>query len=171
MLPSPDSLKLGEALARRSQRLIVVEAGAGGSLQAELSAQPGASRWFCGGVVCYADSLKTGLLQLDPQVLIRHGAVSAPTVRSLAHQALRLSDADWALAETGVYGPAGGSPEKPVGLVYLHVAYRGAGDWPRMLRLSGTRASLRSQTSAAAVQALLGALRAADQAGLAANLE
>lgn len=162
MLASDSWMQVGEALTARGQRLFIVEAGAGGALAATASARAGASRWFLGGLACYHDSLKTGALNLPAQVLVDHGAVSPVTVAELARGGQRLSGADWVLAESGVYGPGGGSPEKPVGCVYLSVSRGDAVCTGRQLKLSGDRAALRQAVCEAAAAYLLERIAAAD---------
>lgn len=162
MLPTEQLIRLGDGLAARHQTLCVVEASAGGAVQAALSLQSGASRWFAGGLVAYADSLKTGWLGLDVQVLIDHGAVSAAAVEAMADAALARTDADWVLVESGVYGPAGGSPEKPVGLVYLCAAHREGRRQVERRQLTGDRASLRAAVVAESAKLLIQQLQAAD---------
>lgn len=145
MLATAEIARLGECLARRGERLFVIEAGSGGALQAALSAPPGASAWFMGGLVCYADALKLGMLGVEESLLVRHGAVSPQVVAAMAKGALARVDADWVLVESGVYGPAGGSPEKPVGLVQVHIAHRGADGVTWRWMFSGGRAQIRRQ--------------------------
>lgn len=159
MLPSQMAKNLAEALLARQHTLFVVEASAGGALQAALSAQPGASRWLLGGLNCYHDSIKTGPLGLDAQVLVQHGAVSPAAVCAMAQCGLRISGADWVLVESGVYGPTGGSPEKPVGLVITGIGQAKGAD-TQQHGLVGSRQSLREQVTQLAVQQLLAALAA-----------
>jgi PncC family amidohydrolase len=94
----------------------------GGRLAAALTARPGSSAYFLGSVVAYADEVKTNLLDVPPALLLEHGAVSEPAARAMAEGARRRLGADLAVAATGVAGPGGGSPAKPVGLVWLAVA-------------------------------------------------
>ena len=163
MLTSPSSedrivASVGAILRQRGETLLVVEASAGGVLQAALSAQPGASAWLLGGINCYHDRLKTGLLGLPAQTLLDHGAVSAQTVRGLAGGAHALSGADWLLLESGVYGPTGGSPEKPVGLVWIGVSH--AGDCAlQRYEWQGDRSELRRLLRQQALQLLLDQLQ------------
>ena len=109
-------------LRERGQTLAVAESCSGGGLGAALAAVPGASDVFLGGVIAYANSVKQGLLAVPAELLERHGAVSDPVAQAMALGARRATGADWALAITGVAGPAGGSAEKPVGLVHIAVA-------------------------------------------------
>lgn len=159
MLPSSSLKQVADLLISRQQRLFVVEASCGGSVQAALSAQPGASAWLLGGLNCYHDSIKTGVLRMPQELLDGFGAVSEITVQALIQHGLALSRADWVLAESGVYGPAGGSPEKPVGLVYTAVGCAGSLQIEQH-RFSGDRASLREQAALALVRQLIAAVEA-----------
>jgi nicotinamide-nucleotide amidase len=111
-----------DQLRRRGQTLAVAESCTGGGLGAALAAVPGASDVLLGGVIAYANSVKEGLLGVPAVLLEAHGAVSDPVAHAMAEGARRATGADWALAITGVAGPGGGSPEKPVGLVHIAVA-------------------------------------------------
>ena len=111
-----------ERLRRRGQTLAVAESCTGGGLGAALAAVPGASDVFLGGVIAYANAVKQELLGVPGELLAAHGAVSDPVARAMAEGARRATGATWALAVTGIAGPAGGSAEKPVGLVHIAVA-------------------------------------------------
>jgi nicotinamide-nucleotide amidase len=111
-----------EKLRQRGETLAVAESCSGGGLGAALTAVPGASDVFLGGVIAYANAVKQGLLGVDPLDLERWGAVSDPVAQAMALGAQRLTGSDWALAITGVAGPGGGSDQKPVGLVHIAVA-------------------------------------------------
>ena len=111
-----------EQLRQRNQTLAVAESCTGGGLGAALAAVPGASAVFLGGVIAYANAVKPELLGVAPELLAAHGAVSDPVARAMAEGARRATGAHWALAVTGIAGPAGGSAEKPVGLVHIAVA-------------------------------------------------
>lgn len=108
-------------LARR-ERVALAESCTGGLLAEILTGVPGASNVFDLGVVAYADSMKTALLGVPTEILVAHGAVSEPVVRALAEGARRAGRAAWGLGVTGIAGPTGGSPEKPVGTVHLALA-------------------------------------------------
>jgi nicotinamide-nucleotide amidase len=111
-----------ELLRRRGQTLTVAESCTGGGLGAALAAVPGASDVFVGGVIAYANAVKQALLGVPAEQLALHGAVSDPVARAMAEGARRATGADWAMALTGIAGPAGGSAEKPVGLVHIALA-------------------------------------------------
>jgi nicotinamide-nucleotide amidase len=111
-----------ELLRRRGETLAVAESCTGGGLGAALAAVPGASEVFLGGVIAYANAVKRNLLGVSPEVLERWGAVSDPVAQAMAEGVRRRTGSDWALATTGVAGPGGGSPDKPVGLVHIAVA-------------------------------------------------
>ncbi|WP_254952796.1 MULTISPECIES: competence/damage-inducible protein A [unclassified Cyanobium] len=109
-------------LRRRGESLAVAESCTGGGLGAALVAVPGASEVFLGGVIAYANAVKQDLLGVPAELLDAHGAVSDPVAEAMAAGARRLTGATWALAVTGIAGPGGGSPEKPLGLVHIAVA-------------------------------------------------
>ena len=111
-----------ELLRQRNQTLAVAESCTGGGLGAALAAVPGASAVFLGGVIAYANAVKQELLGVAPELLAAHGAVSDPVAQAMAEGARRATGAHWALAVTGIAGPACGSAEKPVGLVHIAVA-------------------------------------------------
>lgn len=99
------------------QQLVCAESCTGGWIAKLLTDQPGSSNWFMGGVVAYSNQIKQQLLGVDPHTLNHHGAVSLETATQMAQGAARLGSASVSLAVTGIAGPAGGSPSKPVGTV------------------------------------------------------
>ena len=108
-----------EALRRGRHRLAVAESCSGGLVAERITSVPGASDTFIGGVVAYADVIKTAALKVPLELLEAHGAVSEETVRAMAEGAQRLFSADATMAVTGIAGPSGGTPDKPVGTVWL----------------------------------------------------
>lgn len=139
--PKPDWPMVGQWLAQRGQRLLLVEASCGGAISAQATAAPGASAWFAGSLVPYADATKQAWLNIDPQRIVEHGAVSIEIAQDLAANAAAW--ADWVVAETGIYGPGGARPGKPVGTVC--VALCGPQGWRDAQRwqLSGQRTQMR----------------------------
>ncbi len=111
-----------ELLKEKGAKLAVAESCTGGALSAAFTAIPGASGCFLGGVVAYSDEVKVKTLGVRPETLERHGAVSEPTALEMAEGVRRLCGSDYALATTGIAGPTGGTPEKPVGTVWIAVA-------------------------------------------------
>jgi len=108
-----------DAVRAHGRRLAVAESCTGGLLGARLTAVPGASAAFVGAVVAYADDVKRDQLGVPAETLARHGAVSEETVRAMAEGARRAFGADCVIAITGIAGPTGGTPDKPVGTVCL----------------------------------------------------
>ena len=109
-------------LRRRGQTLAVAESCTGGGLGAELTAVPGSSDVFFGGVIAYSNAVKNKVLGVPEALLEQVGAVSSPVAEAMAEGARRLTGSDWSLAITGIAGPGGGTDSKPVGLVHLAVA-------------------------------------------------
>ncbi|HVP07989.1 MAG TPA: CinA family protein [Burkholderiales bacterium] len=111
------SRRAGKALQRKNQKLVTAESCTGGWVAQALTSIAGSSDWFERGYVTYSNAAKRDALGVPQATLLRHGAVSEATARAMARGALRKSRADVALAITGVAGPGGGSPGKPVGTV------------------------------------------------------
>ena len=163
--------KLGDALRARGWRLATAESCTGGLLAGTCTAPAGASDWFAAGFVTYANDAKTGLLGVPDALIALHGAVSAEVADAMARGALAHAGVQLALSVTGIAGPGGGSAAKPVGTVWLGVAWTHAretqeglpagGDAPlvgsrtELLQLGGDRAAIRAQTVAIALQRLI----------------
>ncbi len=110
------------ALARaRGVTIATAESCTGGLVGARLTSVPGSSDAYVGGVVAYSDAVKEGQLGVPRDLLERHGAVSAESAAAMAAGVRAALGADVGAAVTGVAGPGGGTPEKPVGLVFIHV--------------------------------------------------
>ena len=149
--------QLAAALLARQQTLATAESCTGGLVGAALTNLPGSSAWYLGGVVAYANELKIRLLGVPAAVLAAHGAVSLETARAMAAGARAATGADFAGAITGIAGPAGGTPEKPVGLVYIGVAApHGTATFKH--HFSGSRAEIRQAATEAALRHLLEAV-------------
>lgn len=143
--------RVSELLSRRGLRLATAESCTGGMVAARFTDREGASRFFELGLVTYSDGAKQELLGVRPTTLAAHGAVSEAVVGEMLEGALRHGDA--ALAITGIAGPGGGTPEKPVGTVWI-----GAGVGParelRRFHFPGDRARVREASVSAALELL-----------------
>jgi nicotinamide-nucleotide amidase len=153
-----DVQALAQALKQRGWMLATAESCTGGMIAAACTDLAGSSEWFERGLVTYSNEAKTELLSVDAALIARHGAVSEPVARAMAEGAIARSRADIAVAVTGIAGPGGGTPVKPVGTVWLAVALRGQPAAASLLQLTGDRAAIRAQTVASALHSLLGAL-------------
>lgn len=148
-------LETGQVLKQQGLRLATAESCTGGGLSYWLTSVPGSSDWFERGFVSYSDTSKIEMLEVKPKTLDLFGAVSEQTAREMAEGALHQSDADISIAITGIAGPAGGSPLKPVGTVWIAWAKYGAPTVAEMHLFSGDRQAIRLQTIARALEKLL----------------
>jgi nicotinamide-nucleotide amidase len=139
-----------DACRERRLMLATAESCSGGLVAARLTSVPGSSDVFVGGVVAYADEVKSQELGVPADVLERYGAISAETAAAMAEGVRVRLGAEVAVSVTGVAGPGGGTPEKPVGLVYLH-AQGPEGAQARRLDLPGDRAAIRARATVAAL--------------------
>jgi nicotinamide-nucleotide amidase len=159
----PAVLALADALRARGERLVTAESCTGGLVAAACTAVPGSSDWFERGFVTYSNTAKTELLGVDAAVLAAHGAVSEAVALAMAAGALAHGPAAppacWAVAVTGIAGPGGAVPGKPVGTVWLAWGRAGALQAER-LQLPGDRHAVRAATVQAALARLLRAVQA-----------
>jgi nicotinamide-nucleotide amidase len=150
--------RVGRSLLASDLRLATAESCTGGWIAKAVTDIPGSSQWFLGGYVTYSNAMKMRALGIHRRSLERYGAVSKAVAREMARGALRASGADVAVAVTGIAGPDGGSPEKPVGTVWFCWASR-RGRAVKFLtlkrRFSGNRAQVRSKAVALALRGLL----------------
>jgi nicotinamide-nucleotide amidase len=146
-----------QACARRGWRLATAESCTGGLIAAALTAIPGASEIFDRGFITYANEAKQEMLGVAAATLAADGAVSEQTAAAMVRGVLRFSRADLAIAVTGIAGPGGGGPEKPVGLVVFGIARRDGLLQTERALFEGDRAMVRS----AAVRRALHLARAA----------
>lgn len=135
----------------------VCESCTGGMLGAAITAIPGSSRYFLGGIIAYADGVKERIIGVRRRTLVKYGAASAQTAREMAQGVRIRLRADCGIAVTGIAGPSGGTGQKPVGTVYLAVADRGRTAVKRR-RFSGTRNEVRYRSCRAALLLLKGFL-------------
>ena len=128
MFPAPmqdEAARLLDAFRARAKRIVTAESCTGGLIAALLTEIPGSSDVVERGFITYSNAAKIQMLGVPADLIAAHGAVSEAVVRAMAEGALKHAHADIAIAVTGVAGPAGGSADKPVGLVHLAVAHTG----------------------------------------------
>jgi nicotinamide-nucleotide amidase len=142
-----------DQLRTRTARLVIAESCTGGLLGGRITAIPGASDVFIGGVIAYDNVVKSGTLDVRPELLEQYGAVSEQVVGAMAEGVQRQFAVDAALAITGIAGPSGGTPEKPVGTVWLAVRF---GAQSRVLKriFPGDRGEIRARAAQAALDLL-----------------
>jgi nicotinamide-nucleotide amidase len=149
------SIALGRALAEHGLRVATAESCTGGLVAAAITDIPGSSAWFDRGFVTYTDDAKQADLAVPAKLLAAHGAVSEPVARAMADGALARSSADVAASITGIAGPGGATPGKPVGTVCFAFARRGRDTQARTLHLDGDRAAVRAQSVDIALEGLI----------------
>lgn len=157
----PVEVRLGEALRAAGANLAVAESCTGGLVASRVTDVPGASDYFERGFVVYANRAKQAALGVSRESIDAHGAVSEPVAEELAAGARDVADTTWGLSTTGIAGPSGGSPEKPVGTAYVGVARAapwGTGEsWVRVERhrFDGDRGSVKAGIAETALETLL----------------
>lgn len=147
--------QVGELLKSRGFMLATAESCTGGGVAQAITDIPGSSGWFERGFVTYANQAKVEMLGVREETLRAHGAVSELTVREMAEGALRHSHADLALAVSGIAGPGGGTPDKPVGTVWFAWAAHGGETAASRHLLNGDRTEIRARSVRIALQGLL----------------
>ena len=143
-----------DALRSRSLRLASAESCTGGRIAAALTAIPGASDLFDGGIIAYDNQVKIAQLAVPSELLIQHGAVSEAVVLAMAAGARAFFGVEVGIATTGIAGPSGGSPDKPVGTVWIAVDIAGAPGEARLLQLRGDRETIQSRATTATLALL-----------------
>lgn len=152
-MPSLPEL-VGSLLRERHLTLATAESCTGGRLGDQITSVPGSSEYYIGGVVAYAYSAKTELLGISQEFLLAHGAVSSETAVAMAHGARQRLKTDLAIAITGILGPGGGMPNKPVGLVYIGLA-AAEQELARRFLWSGDRLTNKESSVNAALELIL----------------
>ena len=147
--------RLGGLLEARGWRVSTAESCTGGLVAGAITDVAGSSAWFERGFVTYSNEAKTEMLAVRAETLAAHGAVSEPTAREMASGALESSTSDIVVAVTGIAGPSGGSPEKPVGLVCFAWARRGDTARSETRRFAGDRAAVREAAVVVALEGLI----------------
>lgn len=148
-------LALGDALRARGWRMAAAESCTGGAIAAACTTLAGSSDWFERAVVSYSNAAKVDLLGVDPAQIAAHGAVSEAVACAMADGLLARAPVQLTLAVTGIAGPGGGVPGKPVGTVWLALAGTGAPTTSECLQLDGDRDAVRARSVEIALQRLL----------------
>jgi nicotinamide-nucleotide amidase len=158
---SSDGARVDDQVAELliGRRIATAESCTAGLIAARLTERPGSSAYVAGGVVAYANEAKTELLGVDPELIERHGAVSEEVAEAMAEGALARFGADTAVSVTGVAGPDGGTPEKPVGTVCWSVRLGEGRSLTRTVLLPGDRADIRDRSTTVAFHLLRRLLR------------
>jgi nicotinamide-nucleotide amidase len=151
--------EVGRALAEQGRTLVTAESCTGGWVAEAITDVPGSSDWFEGALVTYSNRAKQHLLGVPEATITRCGAVSEETVLAMARGALTRTTADWAIAVSGIAGPSGGTPEKPVGTVWINWTSREGSSRSQQFRYAGNRRDVRRQIVETALRGLLDELR------------
>jgi PncC family amidohydrolase len=144
-------ISIGKLLRQRGLKLAVAESCSGGLLADHITDVPGASDYFVGGVVAYAYEAKVAMLHVSWDTLRLHGAVSRATVVEMARGVRTALGADIGVSITGIAGPGGGLPGKPVGTTWIGLSARD-GDWARKFVWEGDRLANKESSAQAALQ-------------------
>lgn len=138
------SLQLAQKLAQKNKKLVLAESCTGGGFAEEITAVPGSSQWFERGYVVYTNTAKEELLDVSSKTLETYGAVSEQVAKEMAKGAIKHSHADISLSITGIAGPGGGTPDKPVGTVWFGLADRSGRVEARQGKFTSGRKHVRS---------------------------
>lgn len=147
--------RLAHELSRRGMRMATAESCTGGWIAKLATDMPGSSDWFECGIVCYSNTSKHRLLGVPAETIEHYGAVSEQTVLAMLAGLFRTTDADIGVAVSGIAGPGGGTPDKPVGTVWIAYGGRNRSHQSQLLSLTGDRNQVREQAVASAIGYLL----------------
>ena len=145
-------------LLEKNMMLATAESCTGGLLAATLTHKPGASKVFDRGFITYSNESKTAMLGVPKKMIDKKGAVSPEVAEAMARGVIKQSNADLAVSITGIAGPDGGTPEKPVGLVYFGYALRGGSVGSIKNNFKGERMDIQSQAALTALKSLISVL-------------
>ena len=140
--------RVAEALTERGETLAFAESCTGGLLAKLATDLPGSSRWFERGLVTYSNAAKIELLEVSPSIFESDGAVSEACVRAMSEGLMQRTPVDWGASVSGIAGPDGGSPGRPVGTVWMSWVRRGSPVECEMQVFEGDRDAVRQQTAA-----------------------
>lgn len=147
--------QVGAALKSHGLKLATAESCTGGGVAQAITEIAGSSGWFERGFITYSNVSKQQMLGVEEATLVQYGAVSEATVREMVAGALQHSEAQVGLAVSGIAGPDGGTPDKPVGTVWFAWGIRNGLTFARVHHLNGDRAEVRAQSVRIALQGLL----------------
>ena len=150
--------ELGNLVSARSQTLAIAESCTGGLLGHTISNVPGSSLYFLGGIVAYSDTIKTELLGVSPATIRNHGSVSDKTALVMASMVTDHFVSDIGIAITGIMGPGGERPDKPIGTVFVAVASE-SGETVKECHFKGSREEIKEQSVQAAIELAIGFLK------------
>ena len=157
-MPNSLEIQVGQLLSARGLKLVLAESCTGGLLGSRITDVPGSSEYFLGGVVAYAYEAKAELLGVSWDTLNAKGAVSQETVLEMARGVRFRMKANIAVSVSGIAGPGGGTPEKPVGTTWIGLAVE-EGEWAKMYQFSGDREENKIMAVEAALNLLLNYLQ------------
>lgn len=153
-MPNSLEIQVGHLLQERGLKLVLAESCTGGLLGSRITDVSGSSEYFLGGVVAYAYEAKADLLGVSWDTLNSKGAVSRETVLEMARGIRKLMKADIAISVSGIAGPGGGTPDKPVGTTWIGLATK-AGEWAKHFQFDGDREGNKTSAVDAALSLLL----------------
>lgn len=151
--------QLGHLMGQLKWRVATAESCTGGGLGEAITSVPGSSAWYAGGVVSYSNEAKQSLLGIEEELLEKHGAVSEAVTRSMALRVRELLDTEAGVAVSGIAGPDGGTPDKPVGTVWIAWSLQGVNTFAELCSFPGERDEVRAQTVRQALRGLLAVAR------------
>jgi len=152
------TVNLGNLLTARKWKIAVAESCTGGMLGSIMTAVPGSSEWFTGGVIAYSNAIKENILGVSAEILKKYGAVSRQAACAMACGVIKLMKTEMAIAITGIAGPTGGTPRKPVGTVWIAVINR-LRYKEKKFQFDGEREMVRLSAAAAALQMAVKSLK------------
>lgn len=146
--------QIGKLLLERDLKLSLAESCTGGLISSRITDVPGSSEYFLGGIVAYAYEVKVDILGVSWDTLHQYGAVSRETVFEMARGARRTMNTDIAVSVSGIAGPGGSTPDKPVGTTWIGLVSE-QGEWARRFQFDGDRVQNKASSAEAALQLLL----------------
>ncbi len=152
-MTEPLAIAIGDLLRAKQRKLALAESCTGGLIASHITDVPGSSEYFLGSIVAYAYEAKENLLDVPHDLLVAYGAVSEPIARELAKNARAKFGADVAIGITGIMGPGGATPTKPLGLTYIALSARNA-EWCRKFVWQGNRLENKRHSAHAALEML-----------------